>query len=530
MSHIIEDVSYKFHETLKMSIFNKIKTGNYFVDTIITTFILTIVGYVFGCLNKINYSLYFKIDKEKIKSFFYKRYEIELEGKRSCTTSIYTHSTNTTALYSNRFKAFWFYIINNIDNNSTIYKLKETVSNVDTFVIKTDDCDKKQLDILMVSQTDSFRIDDDIYAICKMFYEDDSNNEKVTTKIQKITVKIYSYKFNASYLANYINNITVDYLTSIKTNRYNKKFIYTLEKTTRSEDDSKYSCWSETNFVSCKNFSNMFFDGKSDLIKKIDFFINNRNWYESKGIPWTCGIGLYGEPGTGKTSFIKALGNYTGYHLVFLSLKLIKTKQQLYHFFFEDTYNNNNEKKSITFDKKITIIEDIDCIGDIVLKRSEKFNKKKNIHNYLNGKDADDLVKLGDIVKSVVDLNNPESLKISTMGPTTEEPITLDDLLNIWDGVRETPGRILIITSNHYDELDPALIRPGRIDINHEFKNASHAVIREMYNHLFNNEIRDEKLKQIKEFFYSPADIINIYLSDKTEEAFIERLLKNEKL
>ena len=216
---------------------------------------------------------------------------------------------------------------------------------------------------------------------------------------------------------------------------------------------------------------------------------------------------------------------------MFLSLKLIKTKQQLQNFFFEDTYNNNNEKNSITFDKKITVIEDIDCIGDIVLKRSEKFNKKRDSNNFLTGKDSNDLVKLGDIVKSVVDLNNPEFLKIPspTMGPSSEEPITLDDLLNLWDGVRETPGRILIITSNHYDELDPALVRPGRIDITHEFKNASHQIIREIYSHLFNNHICENKLKGINEYLYSPAEIINIYLSNKTEDGFVERLATNTK-
>ena len=42
--------------------------------------------------------------------------------------------------------------------------------------------------------------------------------------------------------------------------------------------------------------------------------------------------------------------------------------------------------------------------------------------------------------------------------------------LNLWDGIRETPGRIIVITSNHYDQLDPALIRPGRIDMTYEFK------------------------------------------------------------
>ena len=96
------------------------------------------------------------------------------------------------------------------------------------------------------------------------------------------------------------------------------------------------------------------------------------------------GIGLYGPPGTGKTSFIKALTDYTNRNVVFLSFKIIKTKEQLNRFFFENTYNSNNEKESIGFDKKIIVIEDIDCIGDIVLKRDKKFSKNDMQKNELS--------------------------------------------------------------------------------------------------------------------------------------------------
>lgn len=37
-------------------------------------------------------------------------------------------------------------------------------------------------------------------------------------------------------------------------------------------------------------------------------------------------------------------------------------------------------------------------------------------------------------------------------------------LLNVLDGVVDTPGRIVIMTTNHPEALDAALIRPGRID------------------------------------------------------------------
>jgi ATP-dependent 26S proteasome regulatory subunit len=45
------------------------------------------------------------------------------------------------------------------------------------------------------------------------------------------------------------------------------------------------------------------------------------------------------------------------------------------------------------------------------------------------------------------------------------EKLTLSTVLNILDGVLEQPGRIIIMTSNHPEKLDSALLRPGRIDV-----------------------------------------------------------------
>jgi SpoVK/Ycf46/Vps4 family AAA+-type ATPase len=110
-----------------------------------------------------------------------------------------------------------------------------------------------------------------------------------------------------------------------------------------------------------------------------------------------------------------------------------------------------------------------------------------------------------------------------------EEPITLDDILNLWDGIRETPGRIMMISSNHYQELDPALIRPGRIDITLELSYVSHTILKEMYMHLFNETIDPQKLENIKPDFYSPAEIINIYMNEERDkDKFLARLCKND--
>jgi len=325
----------------------------------------------------------------------------------------------------------------------------------------------------------------------------------------------------------YIDTITEEYLNNIEKNRNNKQYIYTLVKT--KFEESKSECWKESIFKTTRNFDNMFFEQKNDVIEKLKFFLNNTEWYYKKGIPYTLGFGLHGPPGTGKTSFIKSLAEFTNRHIIILSLKLIKTRRQLQEFFYEEKYNENNKKKNIGFDKKIIVIEDIDAQGDIVLDRS----KKKNIPK-INYDNITEKTNVGELIKTIMDnekLNEKSLVSTVMMKPNDDEPITLDDILNLWDGLEETVGRILVISSNHYGDLDPAITRPGRIDISIEMRDASHKIIEEMYEHLYEKPIDANLLNKVTPYFYSPAEIINLYLMHKNDEtAFIERLLLNEKI
>ncbi len=531
---------HSFIETLQSSknyvtrtlLFNQIKTGDPIIDTFLTTFVLGIFSWLVNWIYDNQFDRMFtKFSLDDIKSFFFKKNTIIIEGQRSAITSCFSHTQNISASYSDRFKAVWNHIIKNIENNKSIYKIKESHSNYQSSINASNDDRRKNLDLFMVYQNKHFLMDDFIYAKAEIEHESDKDEKvKMSVRTDKIVLYIYSYKYTMSELMKYIDNITEKYLLSIKDNRANKRFIYSLDKVELKDDDSKFDYWREDIFESARTFNNIFFDGKKQLIDKIEFFLNNKSWYYEKGIPYSLGIGLHGPPGTGKTSFIKALANYTNRHIIVFSLKLIKSKAQLERLFFENTYNDDNEDYSIGWDKKILVFEDIDCIGDIVLNREEKEahkinnKKKKIIDKKLN--ENDDVVKVGDIIQTICELNET-SPKISLK---PEQPITLDDILNLWDGIRETPGRILIISSNHYNKLDPALIRPGRIDITHELSNASHNTISEIYLHLFGNKIDNKLLSKVKDNFYSPAEIINIYVSNKNEHDFMNRLGKNIKI
>ena len=92
------------------------------------------------------------------------------------------------------------------------------------------------------------------------------------------------------------------------------------------------------------------------------------------------------------------------------------------------------------------------------------------------------------------------------------------------DGLQENHGRILIVTTNHYDEIDPALLREGRIDMTINMNNANIEQIEEAYYHFYNENIPSVFLEAHKYHEIMPSKMINIYKMSKNKEDFLHTL------
>jgi len=165
-------------------------------------------------------------------------------------------------------------------------------------------------------------------------------------------------------------------------------------KKTIIDDDDKYSIiFNETPFQSNKSFDNIFFEGKQEFLEDLSKFSKKnekRNSiiqeYKRNGIPYKGVYLLYGEPGCGKSSLIKASINYLERNCILVEWTKIKTCNDFISLFRPIMINH----KTYESNEFIIVFEDFDANSSNIVKIREGLkNKKKNARTQSKDSDSD---------------------------------------------------------------------------------------------------------------------------------------------
>ena len=252
-----------------------------------------------------------------------------------------------------------------------------------------------------------------------------------------------------------------------------------------SDDGSGAATYKRYRLAASKTFDSLFFPEKDELLSLLDAFHAGTGRFAVKGSPKKLGVLLHGPPGTGKTSLIKALAARLDRSIVSIPLGRIKTNQELFDAVFDMKYGvaDADVPVRLTFKQTVFVLEDVDAASSVVLKRSASTPEPVAPAPAPAEKD-------GDPIKALLEcLFNGDDKAIS--GPTmalgalkpTRDRLDLSGILNVLDGVVDTPDRILIMTTNPPERLDPALVRPGRVDVKLRLGYVQRTEARQMVEH-----------------------------------------------
>ena len=154
-----------------------------------------------------------------------------------------------------------------------------------------------------------------------------------------------------------------------------------------------------------------------------------RDWYAARGVPWRRGYLFHGPPGTGKSSLIRALASELALDIASLDIG-------------RSTLTDDDLREAMIGapDKALIAIEDVDAV----------FTRRGH----------------------------------------GEKPagVSFSGLLNAIDGYAAQEGRALVMTTNHRERLDPALIRPGRVDVHVELGLVGAGTARRLFDRFFPRE------------------------------------------
>jgi chaperone BCS1 len=299
----------------------------------------------------------------------------------------------------------------------------------------------------------------------------------------------------------------------------------TIYRPRQKEQRRDYNMWQQVARRPVRPMQTVVLDSteKRNVLQDVNDYLHPRTprWYASRGIPLRRGYLFHGPPGTGKTSFSFALAGVFGIDIYVISLQDISiTEEDLASLFTrlprrcivlledidtaglrrddEDDEENNEEgaaEKAIEEksgeSQAVLVNGDSKAKSKKVVVNGDKKKKSKKSKKEEESSSSDDSSDNSDNESDRKSRKKNRKSKSrgnrskSSGKILTPESISLSGLLNAIDGVASHEGRVLIMTTNKPESLDEALVRPGRVDMQVAFMNASSAQAGELFHRMY---------------------------------------------
>ncbi|KAM5350630.1 hypothetical protein ACJ41O_007135 [Fusarium nematophilum] len=251
---------------------------------------------------------------------------------------------------------------------------------------------------------------------------------------------------DATVLKKLIYSARLDYLEKER----GRTSIYRATRVYHDEDLSWTKCMSKAT----RPMSTIALDEsvKQRLIKDLQRYLDPKTerWYETRGIPHRRGYLFSGPPGTGKTSLTLAAAGLMGLDIYMINLDSPRLNEDNLASLFQDLPHTC-----------VVLLEDIDATG-LTQKRKRQVAGKG----------------------------------LKQRKKRSQDGVSLSGLLNIIDGVAAQEGRVLVMTSNHTENIDPALLRPGRIDFSIKFGLATKGTAVKIFTQMYDIPEEDQGEKE----------------------------------
>lgn len=201
--------------------------------------------------------------------------------------------------------------------------------------------------------------------------------------------------------------------------------------------DTTYPCWRWNGARQKRPMSSIVLQPgvKEMLLADCKDFLQSEEWYADRGIPFRRGYLLHGVPGSGKTSLIHSLAGELGLDIYVVSLSGKGMSD-----------NTLTTLMGHVPSRCILLLEDLDAAFTRGISRDASSNGTPTSSS----------------ATTAATVPTPSEKKAEESDGST---LSLSGLLNALDGVAAAEGRLLFATTNHIERLDPALSRPGRMDV-----------------------------------------------------------------